>query len=129
MTSWEDVERSALALPETSAQTSPDGQRSCHVRELVFVWERPLRTSTLAALGDAAPTGPLLGIRVADLEAKKAALADRPDTCLTTPHFDGYSVVLVRLDAIDLEDLDDLVIEAWLARAPRWLATACMATE
>ena len=40
----------------------------------------------------------------------------------TTPHFDGYAAVLVRLDAISAEELEELVVEAWLCRAPKRLA-------
>ena len=55
----------------------------------------------LEALGDAAPDGPILGVRVEHLVAKEALLADDPGVYFTTPHFDGYPAVLVRLGAID----------------------------
>ena len=51
-------------------------------------------------------------------------LADDPEVFFTTPHFDGYPAVLVRLDRIGLEDLNEVVVEAWLARAPRRLVQA-----
>ena len=41
----------------------------------------------------------------------------------TTPHFDGYPAILVRLDRISVEDLEELTVEAWLTRAPTRLAT------
>ena len=53
-----------------------------------------------------------------------ALLADEPAVYFTTPHFDGYPAVLVRLDVIARDDLDELVVEAWLARAPKRLAKA-----
>ncbi len=87
-----------------------------------FVWERPLRKADLRALGDAAPTGPILGARVEHLVAKEALLADAPDIYFTTPHFDGYAAVLVRLERIPLDELRELIVEAWLARAPKRLA-------
>jgi len=40
----------------------------------------------------------------------------------TTPHFDGYPAVLVRLGKIKAGELRDLILEAWLARAPARLA-------
>jgi hypothetical protein len=82
------------------------------------VWERPLRKSDLAALGDAAPKGAILGLRTADLEMKEALLASGPDAVFTIPHFDGYPAVLVQLDNISAKNLKQLVGEAWLARAP-----------
>jgi hypothetical protein len=68
--------------------------------------------------------GPILGARVEHLVAKEALLADDPDVFFTTPHFDGYAAVLVRLDRISAEDLDELVVEAWLARAPKRVVDA-----
>jgi hypothetical protein len=118
---WDDVRRIALALPETSEQTSR-GLASWRVKDKAFVWERPLRRADLRALGDDAPTGPILGARVEHLVAKEALLADDPEVFFTTPHFDGYPAVLVRLDKIGLEDLQEVIVEAWLARAPKRLA-------
>jgi hypothetical protein len=118
---WEDVRRIALGLPDTSEQSSRD-LAFWRVRDKGFVWERPLRQSDLRALGDAAPKGPILGARVEHLIAKEALLADNPDVFFTTPHFDGYPAVLVRLDRISVEDLEEVIVEAWLARAPKRLA-------
>jgi hypothetical protein len=120
---WDDVRRIALALPETSEGESR-GLRHWRVKDKGFVWERPLRRSDLEALGDAAPDGPILGARVEHLMAKEALLADEPDVFFTTPHFDGYPAVLVRLERIAVEDLEELIVEAWLARAPARLAKA-----
>jgi hypothetical protein len=41
----------------------------------------------------------------------------------TTPHFDGYPAVLARLEAIPINELHELVVEAWLCRAPKKLAS------
>jgi len=83
------------------------------------VWDRPLRKADLAALGARAPTGPILGVRTADLERKEVLLASDPRVYFTTPHFDGYPAVLVRLERVELKELKDLIVEAWLARAPK----------
>jgi hypothetical protein len=120
---WEDVRRIALALPETSEAESR-GLRQWRVKDKGFVWERPLRRADFDALGDAAPDGPILGVRVEHLGAKEALLADDPDVYFTTPHFDGYPAVLVRLDRIALAELTEVIVEAWLARAPKRLAKA-----
>lgn len=120
---WDDVQRIALALPEASERLSRD-MRQWRVKDKLFVWERPLRRSDLEALGTDAPTGPILGARVEHLVAKDAMLASDPEVFFTTPHFDGYPAVLVRLDRIADEDLREVVVEAWLARAPKRLADA-----
>jgi hypothetical protein len=121
MATWDDVRRIALGLPETSEGTS-HGNTAWKVRDKGFVWERPLRKSDLEALGDGAPDGPILGARVEHLVAKEALLANDPDVFFTTPHFDGYPAVLVRLERISTEDLEEVIVEAWLARAPKRLA-------
>jgi hypothetical protein len=65
--------------------------------------------------------------RVADLDVKELLLADDRDLFFTTPHFDGYSAVLLRipdLARIDAAELYDLVVEAWLTRAQKRVAKA-----
>jgi hypothetical protein len=126
MASWDDVRRLALALPETREETRR-GLMFWIVKDKLFVWERPLRQSDFRALGDAAPEGPILGARVEHLVAKDALIADNPDVYFTTPHFDGYPAVLVLLEKIPLDELEELVVEAWLARAPKRVANAYVA--
>jgi hypothetical protein len=118
---WDDVRRIAMSLPEAEERVSRE-RLQWWVGGRLFVWERPLRKSDLAALGDAAPDGPILGARVEHLMAKEALLADDSGIYFTTPHFDGNPAILVRLDRIGLEELEEVVVEAWLVRAPPRLA-------
>jgi len=111
----------ALSLPDVSERTSR-GNCQWRVHDKLFVWERPLREKEVAALGDSAPEGPLLGARVEHLGAKEALLQSDPGVFFTTPHFDGYPAVLVRLKEIAPPALHEVVVEAWLCRAPRRLA-------
>lgn len=126
MASWDDVRRIALALPETREDLRR-GLMFWVVKDKLFVWERPLRQSDLRALGEAAPGGPILGARVEHLVAKDALIADDPDVYFTTPHFDGYPAVLVLLEKIAPEELKELIVEAWLTRAPKRAAKAYVA--
>ena len=126
MATWDDVRRLALAMPEATETTSRDHTAWC-VKDKFFVWERPLRKSDLEALGAAAPQGPILGARTEHLIAKEAFIEADPDVFFTTPHFDGYPAVLVQLDRISAQDLEEVVVEAWLARAPKRLADAYLA--
>ncbi|MBJ7329377.1 MAG: MmcQ/YjbR family DNA-binding protein [Solirubrobacteraceae bacterium] len=128
MSSWEDVARIALALPETSEGTSW-GNRAWKVRDKMFVWERPLRQTDLKQLGDAAPEGPILGARVEHEGAKQAYIASEPDVYFTIPHFEGYAAILVLLERIAVPDLEELIEEAWLLRAPKRLADAFLADQ
>jgi hypothetical protein len=117
MATWAQVRRYALALPDVVEETS-FGNAAWKVNKKLFVWERPLRKSDIAALGDAAPPGAILGMRTADLEMKEALLRSDPHALFTTPHFDGYPAVLVQLDKISANSLKRLIVEAWIGRAP-----------
>ena len=123
MASWKDVARIVARLPETTEATP----RNWRVRKKLIVWERPLRKADFAALGDDAPDGDILGARVPDEGVKFALIADEPDVYFTTPHFDGYPMVLVRLADIAVPELTELITEAWLAQAPKTLVKAFLA--
>ena len=123
MAGWGDVARIVAGLPETS-EPKP---RDWRVRKKLMVWERPLRKADYEALGADAPDGDILGARVADEGVKSALIADDPTVYFTTPHFDGYPMVLVRLAEIGVPELTELVTDAWLAQAPRTLVKAFLA--
>ncbi len=123
MATWDDVRSLSLALPEAEERTSR-GLAQWTVRGKLFVWERPLRKADHRALGKNAPAGPILGARVEHLVAKEALLAEDPGVFFTTPHFDGYAAVLVRLGEIERTDLEEVIVEAWLCSAPKRLARA-----
>ena len=57
-----------------------------------------------------------------DFAAVEALLADDTTVYFTTPHFNGYATILVRLDRIAVAELEELLVEAWLNRAPKHLA-------
>ena len=120
MATWDDVARICLALPGTTEAASYGG-RAWKVGGKGFVWERPLRSKERAELGDAAPSGPVLGASVPDEGAKHALIAEEPDVYFTVSHFDGYPAVLARLEELDETALTELAGEAWACRAPRRL--------
>ncbi|GAB09917.1 hypothetical protein GOARA_048_01190 [Gordonia araii NBRC 100433] len=131
MPTFDDVRRLALALPQTSEKTSWGNQMFC-VAKKGFVWERPLNKSDVKALtelGREIPGGEIIGLRVPDENAKHELIASEPETFFTIPHFDGYPAVLARLDAIDLDELREMITDAWLDRAPKRLAKEFLAGE
>jgi hypothetical protein len=72
----------------------------------------------------------VLMFRVADLDVKELLLADDRRIFFTTPHFDGYAAVLVRipqLARLKRDELEELVAEAWLTRAQKRVAKAWLA--
>ncbi len=115
MATWSDV---CAILSELPGLTEPK-PRDFRIGTKLVAWERPLRRADLEALGDDAPKGDILGVWVPSLDAKEALLASAPEVHFTTPHFDGYPVVLVRLAKIRKASLRPLLVEAWRARAPK----------
>jgi hypothetical protein len=117
---WDDVARIVGELPLTSEQSSHDWR----VGKKLLAWERPLRLSdreALSASGSKPPEGDILGVRVSDEGVKFALVADEPRIYFTTPHFNGYPAVLVKLAEIDVRGLEELITEAWLTHAPKKL--------
>jgi hypothetical protein len=120
MVTWDDV-ASVVGELQLTEERSPHEWR---VGKKLIAWERPLRKSdydALTALGVEPPQGDILGVRVADEGVKFALIADEPELYFTTPHFDGYPAVLVKLAAIDERGLRELIVEAWLTQAPKRL--------
>ncbi|BBX44365.1 MmcQ/YjbR family DNA-binding protein [Mycobacterium cookii] len=120
MATWDDVASVVGVLP-LGEESSP---REWRVGKKLIAWERPLRKSdheAFTALGIDPPRGDILGVRVSDEGVKFALIADEPDVYFTTPHFDGYPAVLVRLAEIGEPELRELIVDAWLAQAPKRL--------
>ena len=72
----------------------------------------------------------VLMFRVEDLDVKELVLADERGIFFTTPHFDGYPAVLVRirdLDGLDRDELREALEDAWLTRAHTRVARAWLA--
>ena len=126
MATWNDVAGIVGVLPLTSEQSPHDWR----VGKKLLAWERPLRPSDREALvrnGVEPPEGDILGVRVSDEGVKFALIADEPRVYFTTPHFDGYAAVLVKLAEIEVRDLEELITEAWLTQAPRKLVQEFLA--
>lgn len=117
MATWDDVDQLAHRLPEVSVKG-----RSWLVRGKLFAWDRPLRKGDLEELGESAPTPPIIAVWVTDLFAKEALILASPDVYFTTSHFDGYAIVLARLGEVAVDELEELLIESWIRRAPVKLA-------
>src|SRR5438045_6681570 len=101
MATLDTVARIIGKLPATAETASKAGLRWWVVKNKTIAWERPLRKSDLAALGDRAPKGTILGVWLPDLMTKSSLLSAKPDVFFTTPHFDGHPSVLIALARID----------------------------
>jgi hypothetical protein len=68
--------------------------------------------------------GETLVVRVVDLEDKEALLRSDPEVFFTTPHYDGYPYVLVRLAHVEPVQLAELIEDAWRLSAPKRVLAA-----
>jgi hypothetical protein len=123
-----DLDELALALPQVTKEVSDNGRPSYHVHGKLFCFHRGLRPDAVDENGERLDD--VLMFRVQDLDVKELLLADERRIYFTTPHFDGYAAVLMRipdLARLDRDELGDLVAEAWLTRAQKRVAKAWLA--
>ena len=124
MATIEDVARLASELLDVAAGER-HGSLSWSVAGKVFAWERPFSKADIRRFGATAPPeGPILAVRVTDLAEKEAVLATSSMAFFTIPHFDGYAAVLIQLKAVEIRELRDAMVDAWLACAPPQVAAA-----
>jgi hypothetical protein len=129
MATMADLDELALALPQTTKEVSDDGRPAYRVRGKLFCCRRGRRKDALdPETGE--PLDDVVMFRVPDLDVRELLLADDRGVYFTTPHFDGYPAVLLRipqLERVDRDELRDLLAEAWLTRAPKRVAEAWLA--
>jgi hypothetical protein len=115
-TSADDVRRLALALP--SVLQEGDKQRYLVTGGKAFAWTWKKRVDPKRARVEQLD---VFAVRVTGEEEKQALIAAEPAIFFTEPHYAGYPAVLVRLDAIDEDELRELLTDAWRCAAPRTL--------
>jgi hypothetical protein len=128
MATMVDLDELALAMPQASTELSDDGRPEYLVHGKLFCCHRSRRRDAVDP--DTRERLDVLMFRVADLGVKELMLAEEHGVFFTTPHFDGYSAVLIRipdLARLDREELEDAVVEAWLTRAQKRVAKAWLA--
>jgi hypothetical protein len=126
MATMTDLDELALAMPQATKEVSDDGRPTYLVHGKFFCFHRSRRRDAVdpdtgERLDD------VLVFRVADVGVKELMLADDRGIFFTTPHWNGYSAVLIRipdLDQLDRDELEDAVVEAWLTRAQKRVAKA-----
>ena len=127
MVTLDDVAAMALALPEVTEGEHHRG-RTWSIGKKTFAWERPFSKADVKRFGTATPPdGPIVAVRVADLDDKEAALAEHPKGFFTIPHFDGYAAVLIQLKVATKRRVGEAIVDGWLASAPPALADEYLA--
>jgi len=108
----EDVRRIALTLPHV-VEIESDGF-DFRVADKGFVWSYPERVP-----GHRRVIRTDIAVLFVGDEAEKQALAlGEPELFFTTPGYDGWPLVMLRLDQVKLRRLRELVTDAWRMRAP-----------
>jgi hypothetical protein len=114
MADWETVRELALSFPEV--EEAPEGRPTFRVRGKLFAWMARERD------------GGGLATRV-DRDEKDLLIASRPDVYFSSPHYDGYPAVQIRLELIDRAALAERLEDAWLIQAPKRLAAEYTAAD
>jgi hypothetical protein len=126
MATMADLDQLALAMPQATRDVSDDGRPTYSVHGKMFCFHRGRRPDAIdPETGERMDD--VLAFRVENLDVKELLLADDRGVFFTTPHWNGYSAVLMRipdLARIDRDELRDLVAEAWLTRAQKRIAKA-----
>ena len=104
MSTWATVKKLGKKLPEVEESTWFNTP-SLKVRKKSFV---RLREKDVIVV-------------LVDQDEKEALLRAEPEVFFTTPHYDGYPAMLVRLSTIEPDELREVLIEAWRRVAPKRL--------
>ena len=129
MATMADLDELALALPQTTKEVTDDGRPKYLANGKLFCLHRSRRPDAVDPQSGERLADVVM-FRVADLDVKDLILADDRGIFFTTPHFNGYPAVLVRmpdLERLERDELEDMVVEAWLTRAHKRVAKAWLA--
>jgi hypothetical protein len=118
MADQDDVRRIALALPEV---TESDGNFAFDVAGKSFVW---VYLERVEPKKPRVPNPLAVAIRITGEAEKHDLISSDPEKFFTTDHYNGYPAILVHLPKIEIDELEDLLTDAWYLRAPKRLQQA-----
>jgi hypothetical protein len=120
MATLDDVSRIAARLPGSEQRLSGGGQ-AWFVRRKPYAWEAMPWPSTPDRIRSVVAAEPCLGVRVADDDDKRALAQGWPDAVLTSEGGWMEPKIVIRLGAIELDHLAELLAESWRTQAPQYL--------
>jgi hypothetical protein len=129
MATMADLDQLAMAMPQTVKEVSDDGRPSYLVHGKMYCFHRGRRPDAIDP-DSGERMADVLMFRVADEGVKELFLSDGRGVFFTTPHFNGYPAILMRIPGLaelDRQELADLVAESWLTRAQKRVAKAWLA--
>ena len=119
MPTQDDVRTIALSLPEVTEATDRFAFSVLNKgkqKGFAWVWNERVEPKKPRV-----PRPDVIAVRVDGEEAKQFLVSAVPDVFFTEPHYNGFPAVLIRLEAIALEQLEEMVIAAWRLQAPKAL--------
>ena len=122
MADQDDVRRIALSLPDTVEDEDRFAfsvMNKGKAKGFAWIWMERIQPKRPRV-----PNSEVLAVRVANQGEKELLLASDDEKFFTEPHYNGFPAVLVRLAAIDADELEELLIDAWRCLAPKPLVKA-----
>jgi hypothetical protein len=119
MATQEDVRQIALSLPEAEEERDRFAfsvRNKGKLKGFVWAWNERVEPKKPRI-----PRDDVVAVRVPNLDEKTLLLSADPDRFFTEPHYNGFPAVLVRLPAVDLDQLELLIRDAWRCQAPKAL--------
>jgi hypothetical protein len=118
-----DIDEAALGLPEVTREPETGGRPVFKVRGKTFAFARdPRKDAFDPEAGE--PYDDVLAFSCT-AEDKESMVSDPDSPWFTTPHWNGYNAVLLLerdLGRLTVDELREVVTDAWLAKAPKRLA-------
>lgn len=122
MATQNDARRIAMALPGVTASNEHFAfsvENKGKAKGFIWVWQERVHPKKPRV-----PNRQVLAARVANETEKAALLGADPDKFFTEPHYNGFPAVLVRLPAVSVAELRQVITEAWRCQAPKNLLAA-----